>query len=547
MYKIAIIGGGPAGFGCYLESRVAGWGPEDMVVIDPNHHPIEEYIRKATRIGQDGLRSESADQFEIFDTLSYALSDSISHPLKAPQNLFGAAFHRYHADIAHVLERGKVVARKIGWYESLLQDFVERVERRPGSFALFNREGKQIAEAQHLFLGIGNGISREPPWFKEGKRRVPGRVADAYEFPAMTDIRNQIEGCVIAVGGAGLTGITRARQAVRAGAAHVQWLLRREPDFRPLNTDRKYFTLAGQVQLRSIADPEERIHLIKDELRGTFPLGTWKPFIDKAVREGRMSLQLCQPKEVRAGQGTHPVDIVCDFLNPETHQVLGEGIVSVDYFIGCFGFAKEPDEVPPLGQIMRDYHVGSIEGFPLIDEHYRISELSQRDSYCFLGGAYAQYISVAANTFRGGRQAGRSGATWAVHGGSRSPLTLESDSLRAWRLALGGTSHEAPPVPHIEELGPSGEPERFLPLTTPVSIGRGEGNVVCLTDDTAVSRSHAVVELKAGQPVVRDLGSANGTLVYRDGRWYRVNGESRLRTGDLLAVGTTQFRFAVGA
>ncbi|MGH6739745.1 MAG: FHA domain-containing protein, partial [Bradyrhizobium sp.] len=78
-------------------------------------------------------------------------------------------------------------------------------------------------------------------------------------------------------------------------------------------------------------------------------------------------------------------------------------------------------------------------------------------------------------------------------------------------------------------------------------IGRGDGNIVRLSDDTAVSHNHAIVELKAGQPVVRDLGSTNGTLVYRDGRWYRVNGESRLRTGDLLAVGTTQFRFAIGA
>jgi len=547
MHKIAIIGGGPAGFGCYLECRVAGWQPEDMIVIDPNHHPIEEYVRKATRIGQDGLRSESADEFEIFDTLSYALSDSLSHPLKAPQNLLGAAFHRYHADISHVLERGKVVARKIGWYESLHNDFVTRIERQPGVFICYNAEGKVLSTSQHLFLGAGNGVSSEPDWFQEGKALLPGLVANAYEYPALTDIRDQIQGRVVAIGGAGLTGITRARQSLRAGAAHCQWLMRRAPDFRALNTDRKYFTRAGRLSALQIQDPAERVALIKYQYRGTFPLGTWKPFIDKGVKDGRLTLNFCQPKQVLRGRGKHPIDIVCDFLDPESRKVLGEGTVSADIFVGCFGFAKSPQDVPPLGQLFHDYNIASYEGYPLIDEHYRISELSEPDSYCFLGGTYSQYVNVAANTFRGCRQSGRSAATWAVHGGQRSPLTLQSDSLRAWRLALGGTSYEAPPVPHIEELGPSGEPERFLPLTAPVSIGRGEGNVVRLTDDTAVSRSHAVVELKAGQPVVRDLGSANGTLVYRDGRWYRVNGESRLRTGDLLAVGTTQFRFAIGA
>jgi len=324
-------------------------------------------------------------------------------------------------------------------------------------------------------------------------------------------------------------------------------MLRRAPDFRALNTDRKYFTRAGRLSALSISNPEERIKLIKYQYRGTFPLGTWKPFIDKGVRDGRLTLNFCQPKEVRPGQGQRSLDIVCDFLNPETHQMLGEGVISADIFIGCFGFAKSPEEVAPLGQIIRDYHMSVFEGYPLLDESYRIAELSQPNSYAFLGGTYSQYVNVAANTFRGCRQSSRAAATWAVHGGSRSPMTLQNDSLRGWKLVLGGTNVTAPPVPNVQELSRNGEPLRFVPLTRPVSIGCGEECVIRLTDDTAVSRRHAVVELKAGQPVVRDLGSANGTLVYRDGRWYRVNGESRLRPGDLLAIGTTQFRFAVGA
>ena len=71
-------------------------------------------------------------------------------------------------------------------------------------------------------------------------------------------------------------------------------------------------------------------------------------------------------------------------------------------------------------------------------------------------------------------------------------------------------------------------------------IGRSEESDVFLVDPS-VSRTHAVVEVDGVEPVVRDLGSINGTF---------VNGERiearQLKDGDELMFGNTRMRFEVG-
>jgi transcriptional regulator with GAF, ATPase, and Fis domain len=75
-------------------------------------------------------------------------------------------------------------------------------------------------------------------------------------------------------------------------------------------------------------------------------------------------------------------------------------------------------------------------------------------------------------------------------------------------------------------------------LAAPVSIGRGDDNVLRLYDETA-SRHHAVLRLEGDRAVLEDLGSSNGT---------RVNGSPVRRTvllshGDEIAVGDVRLRY----
>ena len=71
----------------------------------------------------------------------------------------------------------------------------------------------------------------------------------------------------------------------------------------------------------------------------------------------------------------------------------------------------------------------------------------------------------------------------------------------------------------------------YRELSTPVTIGREEGNSVQLNDER-ISRFHAKIQEDQGQLVLTDLDSTNGT---------RVNGEivqlSILRIGDRITVG----------
>ncbi|MDQ2865961.1 MAG: DUF3662 and FHA domain-containing protein [Candidatus Eremiobacteraeota bacterium] len=74
-------------------------------------------------------------------------------------------------------------------------------------------------------------------------------------------------------------------------------------------------------------------------------------------------------------------------------------------------------------------------------------------------------------------------------------------------------------------------------LSGTASIGRNEECDVFLVDPS-VSRNHAEIAVDADGPLVRDLGSTNGTFLNGE----RLHGERRARPGDLLMVGNTQLR-----
>ena len=81
-----------------------------------------------------------------------------------------------------------------------------------------------------------------------------------------------------------------------------------------------------------------------------------------------------------------------------------------------------------------------------------------------------------------------------------------------------------------EREWPLGERGRWV-------LGRGSACDILLGGDDAVSRRHAEIAVRAGECLIRDLGSCNGTL---------VNGRSveraRVRRGDMLVLGETRCR-----
>jgi predicted component of type VI protein secretion system len=74
-----------------------------------------------------------------------------------------------------------------------------------------------------------------------------------------------------------------------------------------------------------------------------------------------------------------------------------------------------------------------------------------------------------------------------------------------------------------------------------VAIGRSDSNQIVL-DDPKVSRLHAAVERYPSGWSIRDLGSANGTIVNGG----RLTAEHRLFNGDEVLVGAVRMIFRTG-
>jgi hypothetical protein len=131
--------------------------------------------------------------------------------------------------------------------------------------------------------------------------------------------------------------------------------------------------------------------------------------------------------------------------------------------------------------------------------------------------------------------------------GARVGVEFEGGDARVAMVArenvpLGATEievvDEEVPVAHFRLRMIQGVPMNGVySIEGRARVGRSEESEVFLLDPS-VSRTHAVVELDAGSPVVRDLDSTNGTF---------VNGERidvrPLRNGDELTFGNTRMRF----
>jgi len=83
--------------------------------------------------------------------------------------------------------------------------------------------------------------------------------------------------------------------------------------------------------------------------------------------------------------------------------------------------------------------------------------------------------------------------------------------------------------------------KRFVLDREETTIGRGEGCEIVLELDN-VSRRHCSILTRRDGVLLKDLGSTNGTYLNNK----EVRGETALRTGDLIKVGSSIFKFLYG-
>ncbi|HLK39576.1 MAG TPA: adenylate/guanylate cyclase domain-containing protein, partial [Polyangiaceae bacterium] len=86
------------------------------------------------------------------------------------------------------------------------------------------------------------------------------------------------------------------------------------------------------------------------------------------------------------------------------------------------------------------------------------------------------------------------------------------------------------------------EGQQAIELRPTNSLGRHPNNTIQLLDKI-VSKEHCILEQRDGRFVLRDLGSLNGTYVNGE----RVRGETLLKHGDEIALGSTRARYDDGS
>ncbi len=93
------------------------------------------------------------------------------------------------------------------------------------------------------------------------------------------------------------------------------------------------------------------------------------------------------------------------------------------------------------------------------------------------------------------------------------------------------------PYLHLEAPG---QAPILYEIGNTTGIGRASSNQICLKDDFAVSRQHALIRRQGEQEYfLIDMGSANGTLL--NGKL--IIGPTLLRDSDVIKVGEASFRF----
>ena len=101
-------------------------------------------------------------------------------------------------------------------------------------------------------------------------------------------------------------------------------------------------------------------------------------------------------------------------------------------------------------------------------------------------------------------------------------------------------------APVVQRLDAEGKLVDEIQIGPRLTIGRDLSNRLAVPDDALMGREHAVVRPVNSHMRIEDLGSVNGTLVWRTAHWQPVALED-LHDGDIIVLGSTVLRFSQGA
>lgn len=267
--RVAIVGGGLAGFAAYQTLRHGRLAPEAIVVFDPDPDPVGAWHPRAEAIGQVQMRSESDGHCYPTSFPGLAPREAFRRGELTP--LAKTIVHRYRPSVAEFLRHVDELRGRSRWDERVVEERVVGVTPVAGGFEV--ETGRTRGVFSHVLLAPGHPDLALPRELVDDPRAV-----HAYERHGYAPR--------VAIVGAGMAAATEWRNALAAGSDVVS-VRRREPLRRPLNLPRPLFSKRGLGRFHAMPPPE-RGKLLAELSTPSYPPGReWDDPLDRAAAQGR--------------------------------------------------------------------------------------------------------------------------------------------------------------------------------------------------------------------------------------------------------------------
>jgi cation diffusion facilitator CzcD-associated flavoprotein CzcO len=352
--QCAIVGGGLAGFCAYATLRHGGLASSEIAVFGTDADPAAQWRRRAGAIRQRRMRSESDGHCapRSFPGLALRSARRTKNPLPLVETLLDW----YHPTVAEFLTHVADLRLSSGWDESFRSGRVKSVRAVDGMFEI-----DDFGSFSHVLLATGHPGLNVPDELVGEERAV-----HAYEAHEYAD---EVE-----VVGAGMAAATEWLNALAAGSKVIS-VRRREPERRPLNLPRHFFTRRGLAAFHGMGRGE-RVDFLRRWSAPSYPGGrAWDEPIERARRDGRFRVE--------------------------------RGLNGAEQVICATGFRRGYREDELLASLVRDHGLETHGAWIVLGSDATVPGVTDSERTLSVAGVAGQWAFPAADTLMGAKYAAR--------------------------------------------------------------------------------------------------------------------------------------------